>query len=89
MKRRVVTLALGLVMALTMVGGASASDAPGIPGENNCHGQTVRYLAQLGKEAGVQEAHGLGGLAAYYQSLGVDYSVQDLQDIAAAYCDQV
>ena len=81
MKRSILTLIAAVALAFTMVGGVAASEAPGTPGEKNCHGQTIRYLAQAGKEADVQEARGLGQLADY---AGV--SVQDIQDIAAAYC---
>jgi hypothetical protein len=86
MKRYLFTLIAALVIGLSMMGSVSAADhsAPGTPGNANCHGQTAAYLAQLVKNndiTGVQP--GIGNLAA---ALGA--SVQDVQAIIDAYCNQ-
>ncbi len=80
MKLRIATLALGMVMGLSMIGGASAGpqDTPGTPGEKNCQGQTVAFLAQVGKEAGEP---GLGNLADF-----AGLSVKELQELVRAFC---
>jgi len=64
----------------------AAGAQPGTPGAANCYGQTVAYLAQLGKYAGVADARGLGQLSQYETANGDPLSVQDVQAIATQYC---
>lgn len=84
--RKLVALACAVgTLGFAASAGASASQ-PGTPGDPNCHGQTVNYLAQLGKTAGVQDARGLGQLSQYETEYGNPLTVQDLQNIAYQYC---
>lgn len=73
---------LAFAAAPAIAGGSQ----PGTPGAANCQGQTIAYLAQLGKNAGVQDARGLGQLSQYETANGNPLSVQDIHDIAAQYC---
>ena len=57
---------------------AAGHDAPGTPGAKNCHGQTMAYLNQAAKELGI---NGIGNLA---DTAGL--TVQEVQDVVAAYC---
>lgn len=66
----------------------AAGSQPGTPGAANCQGQTVAFLAQLGKNVGVQDARGLGQLSQYETANGFPLSVQGLQAIAAQYCGE-
>ncbi|MDE3024173.1 MAG: hypothetical protein KGI93_01250 [Acidobacteriota bacterium] len=75
---------LGFAAAPAVAGGSQ----PGTPGTANCQGQTVAYLAQLGKNAGVQDARGLGQLSQYETANGNALTVQDIQAIAAQFCGQ-
>lgn len=43
--------------------GATPPKAPGTPGSPNCHGKTISYFAQLGKQDGTQRERGIGQLA--------------------------
>ena len=52
---------------------------PGTPGDANCEGQTIAYLAQA---FGVVDVHGIGGLAA-----AVGVSVKDIKAIVDGYCN--
>jgi hypothetical protein len=83
MKTKMAVLFGALVLGAVSVGSASADRVwqPGIPGTPNCEGQTTAYLAQAGKNLGVQDARGIGQLAAY-----VNLTVADIRAIVAAYC---
>jgi hypothetical protein len=62
---------------------AAGHDEPGTPGEPNCHGQTVAWLNQLGKEAD-PPVNGLGNM------VGEDAffpTVADLQDAVRVFCE--
>src|SRR5262245_24061026 len=73
MKRYVLTVVAALVIGLSMLGSASAGDhsVSGTPGESNCHGQTMAFLAQIGQSVDI---HGVGNVA---KALGM--SVKELQ----------
>ena len=59
--------------------GSPNHTAPGTPGEKNCVGQTMAFLAQAGKEA--LDAPGIGNLAA-----AAGLSVQEVKEIVEAFC---
>lgn len=71
-------------VALALFGGvavaAPATGGPGNPGEKNCFGQTMAYLAHGGEPG----AHGIGNAAAF-----AGLSVQDLKDAVRSYCAAV
>jgi len=80
MKLRIATLALGMVMGLSMIGGAAAGvDAIGTPGERNCEGQTRAFVAQASKEQ-----FGEPGLGNFVDFAGL--SVKELQELVRAFC---
>ena len=62
MKRRIASLAVGLTMGLSLIGGVSATSdnqaTPGTRGEANCNGQSTAFLAQGGES----DAQGLGNV---------------------------
>ena len=70
-------LALAAALSLTMVGVASAADhlLPGTPGDKNCVGQTMAYLAQ-GNDV---PANGIGGVASF-----VGLSVKEVKAVVEA-----
>jgi hypothetical protein len=59
---------------------------PGVPGQPNCKGQTIAFLAQLGKMSGEQRARGLGQLAKFFSASGEPTTVQDLHTLAEEFC---
>lgn len=66
-------------LAVTMPFAASASqDTPGTPGDANCHGQTIAYLAQA---YGLFDINGIGNLAK-----AISWSVKDVQAYVDGYC---
>jgi hypothetical protein len=67
-------------MAGTALAGSDNHSTPGTPGEANCVGQTMAFIAQSGPALGV-DAHGIGGIAH-----AADVSVKDLKAAAQAYC---
>lgn len=85
MRKFVISAAAAAVLALgsvtAVLAGSPNHTAPGTPGDDNCHGQTAAFLAQLAANAGVPGANGIGGVA---QALGM--SVQDVQALVDAYC---
>ena len=85
MKRILMTALFAVALTLSAFSSASAAPtvAPGTPGEANCKGQTIAYLAQAAKNGllGGDVGPGLGNLA---DAAGV--SVQDIQAIAVAFC---
>jgi hypothetical protein len=81
MKRYVLTVVAALVIGLSMLGSVSAADhsTPGTPGDSNCHGQTMAFLAQIGQS---MDIHGVGNVA---KTLGM--SVQEVQALVDAACN--
>ncbi len=81
--RSVVGLSLGVTLALSVAGGAFAAGSnhadPGTPGDANCVGQTMAYLAQVGPQLGINP--GIGNLAS-----AVGASAQDVKTIVEQYC---
>jgi hypothetical protein len=53
---------------------------PGTPGDANCEGQTIAYVAQ--GAGGVVDGNGIGGVA---KALGI--SVKDLKALVDSYCN--
>lgn len=92
MKRKLLTLAiagaaLGAMLAPAAVFAASDNAlAPGVPGDPNCVGQTMSYLAQLVKNAGAEEVAdpGIGGIVEL-AILGA--TNQELKAVVVAYCN--
>jgi hypothetical protein len=58
----------------------------GTPGDPNCVGQSNAALAQLGKNAGVQDARGIGQLVHYETANNNPLTVQELKAAVDAYC---
>jgi hypothetical protein len=54
---------------------------PGIPGDPNCRGQSTAFLAQAGKNAGVEGVRGIGGLARF-----AGLTVQEIKAIVDEFC---
>lgn len=80
-KRTVALIATVVAFAISAVPAAAANDnhtQPGTPEANNCSGQSVAFLAQLGAEAGI---HGLAGVAD-----AVGFSVQQVHELIDEYC---
>lgn len=82
MKYRFLALIAALALTLGMFGSAVAGSAnhtePGTPGEKNCVGQTMAYLAQVGQPEGIP---GIGNLARE-----ADLSVKEVKAIVEEYC---
>lgn len=57
---------------------------PGTPGDPNCRGQSMAFLAQLGKNQGVEGVRGIGGLAR-----AIDLTVPEIRALVDAFCAQV
>jgi hypothetical protein len=67
-------------MAGTALAGSDNHTEPGTPGDANCTGQTVAFLAQAG--ASLDPAvHGIGGIADLNE-----LSVKEVKAIVAAFC---
>jgi len=81
MGKRITGLFVATIFVLSgMAIPAMAADEPGTPGEGNCEGQTVRYLAQAGaEEYGIRP--GIGNLAR-----ANDMSVRDFHALVDAFC---
>lgn len=79
--KKIAQSCLAALSLVILAGFAPPADEPGVPGTPNCYGQTMAYLAQLGKTAGVDEARGLGQLSKY-----TGYTIQELRQIAKDYC---
>lgn len=80
-KRKVALLGTVLALAIGAVPASAASDnqaSPGTPETNNCSGQTVAFIAQIGAEVGV---HGVGGVASAF-----GLTVQEIQALIGNYC---
>ena len=80
-KRTVALLATVVALVIGAVPASAASDnhtSPGTPETNNCSGQTVAFIAQLGAEAGV---HGVAGVATAF-----GLTVQEVQALIGNYC---
>jgi hypothetical protein len=78
---------LTATLCAAAVGAAPALGAKEpVPGEPNCHGQFIAFLAQLGKTSGEQRARGLGQLAKFFSEFGEPTTVQDLQRLAREFC---
>lgn len=80
-KNLLVGFAVSAGMLFGSVGAASAGsdnhNAPGTPGEKNCSGQTMAYLAQLD----LGDSHGIGGLADL-----TGLSVKEIRTIVDDFC---
>lgn len=73
------------------VGPSFANDkhlTPGTPGEANCKGQTIAFLAQAGKngltDPALGKIRGIGGLAK-----AAELSVQEIHAIVEEFCNPV
>jgi hypothetical protein len=87
LRTRILTIAVVAGMAASMLFGGTAFAGspnhaePGTPGEKNCKGQSMAYLAQLGPSAGV--APGIGNLPDA-TGLTMDEIKQAVEDYCAA-----
>jgi hypothetical protein len=83
MRTKLAALFGALAVCALVAAPALAGDhtQPGIPGTANCAGQSAAFLAQEGKNAGIQDARGIGQLEHY---LGV--TNKDVQTAIAEYC---
>lgn len=80
MKKILATVAL--IAVTSGVAFAAAGDAPGTPGDKNCVGQTMVFLAQASKNGLADEGYrGIGGIAR-----GAELSVKEVKAIVDAYC---
>lgn len=85
MRKRILTLAVVTGVTTSMLFGGTAfagspnHAAPGTPGEKNCVGQTMAYLAQASAE--VYDAPGIGNLADV-----AGLSVQEVKQIVEDFC---
>ncbi len=79
MKKKLAIL-LGSAMLMAAPAATAFADVtePGTPGDPNCHGQTIAYLAQV---FGFADIHGIGNLA---KALGWD--VKAVQELVDSYC---
>jgi hypothetical protein len=77
LKRLVTVFAVAAALAVP-TSASAAKDAPGVPGEKNCKGQTTAFLAQAGQDFDVP---GLGNLARF-----AGLTVQEVHAIVDAYC---
>jgi hypothetical protein len=76
--------ALALVAVMFSTARADDHTSPGTPGSPDCRGQTIAWLAQMGKEGHLMEslqAMGLGGLAR-----SNDVTVAEVHQIVDAIC---
>ena len=69
---------LGAAIATPVVASADQT-APGTPGDKNCVGQTMAFIAQNGLKRGL--GPGIGNVAAQ-----ANVSVQDVKAFAEAHC---
>ena len=73
-------LAVAALLAATSAAAfAATQDTPGTPGDKNCAGQSMAYLAQ-GNETG---ARGIGNVASV-----TGLSVKEIKALVEAYCAQ-
>ena len=82
MRRFFLSAAISGALLMSAAGTALAASEnqaePGVPGDPNCVGQTMAYLAQVGTESGI---HGIGGIADAF-----DLSVKEVKAIVSEYC---
>ncbi len=57
MKTKVLSLMVGSVLALTAFGGTANAAAGGVPSDNACHGQVVKFLN--GADGAFGDANGI------------------------------
>ena len=77
-RRLLVALAIGTsVFAGELSPAGAAGDAPGVPGEPNCHGQSLAYVAQGGFGGGP----GAGNAARF-----LGFSVKEGQNLTREFC---
>lgn len=77
-RRLLVALAIGIsILAGGVSPAGAAGDAPGVPGESNCHGQSLAFVAQGGFGGGP----GAGNVARF---LGI--SVKEGQELTREFC---
>ena len=83
MREKLAALFGALMVCALVAAPALAGDhtQPGVPGTANCAGQSAAFLAQEGKNVDIQDARGIGQLAAF-----VGLSVKDVQAAIDAYC---
>jgi len=79
MKR--ILAAAALITVTSGVAFAADQLTPGTPGDTNCVGQTMAYIAQLGKNGPVDGNRGIGG---YSDFTGL--SVKQIRAIVEAHC---
>jgi hypothetical protein len=72
----------GIVTAIGVASAAAAPpEVPGVPGQANCHGQTIAYFAQVGKQDQELRERGIGQLARFNGA-----TVEEIKSEAAADC---
>jgi hypothetical protein len=85
MRKLVLSAALAGALFASVAGSAVAGSdnhaAPGTPGDANCEGQTIAFIAQ--GAGGDVDAHGIGNVA---KAVGI--SVKDLKAFVDSYCNQ-
>ena len=88
MNKKIRTAVAGAAIAIASIGGVAFTTggafaaspnqaAPGTPGDANCVGQTMAWLAQVGTSVGLQ---GIGHVAPFFGG------VKELKAIVEAYC---
>ena len=85
MKTNLLGIVGSTVLLLGLVGSARAADhsETGVPGEANCRGQTIAFLAQYAKSQMVSGFEGIGGIA---RAAGL--SVGEVQAVVSEFCAQ-
>ena len=79
--RKVAAAAIALGLFAGGIAYAAPHTEPGVPLTPGCKGQTVAFLAQAGKNEGVKEAQGIGGLGKF---LGL--SNREIMAVVDEYC---
>ena len=81
--KKLTAVAATLVLGVAGTALADPPTEPGTPGEANCKGQTIAYLAQFGKTDPLPERfRGLGGIA---KAAGL--TVKEVHAVVEDYCD--